>query len=78
MYQPILSHDIIAYIGGEEERTIRTNTLYFLGMFALSIANTISQVYMWYCFGFMGFSLSNTLSLLIYSKAMKHPLITEK
>ena len=34
--------------------------------------------YLFFYFGVLGFNLSNTLSLLVFNKALKHPLITEK
>jgi hypothetical protein len=78
MYQPILSHDIIEYIGNEKAKSMKKNIIYFSSIFGVAIISTIAQVHLWYRFSFMGYSISNTLSLIIYKKAMKHPLITEK
>lgn len=75
MYQPILSHDVIDYIA-EGDRTTGTGLAYFFAIFGISLFLAISQTFMFYYFGILGYNLSNTLSLLIYNKALKHPLIT--
>lgn len=77
MYQPILSHDLIDYIG-KAEHSLKTGLIYFFAIFSISLLLAISQTFLWYYFGVLGFNLSNTLSLLIFQKALKHPLITEK
>lgn len=75
MYQPILSHDVIDYISSDD-RTLKTGLLYFFAIFFINLFLAVVQTFIWYYFGVLGFNLSNTLSLLIYEKALKHPLIT--
>jgi len=75
MYQPILSHDVIEYISSDN-KTIKTGLIYFFTIFSINLFLSIVQTFIWYYFGVLGFNLSNTLSLLIYEKALKHPLIT--
>lgn len=77
MYGPILSHSVIEYIdSGDKEFT--TALRYFLTIFAINLFTTIAQTFLFYYFGVLGFNLSNTLSLLVFNKALKHPLVTEK
>ena len=52
--------------------------LYFFVMFGLNLFMSILQTFMWYFFAILGYNLSNTMSLLIFDKALKHPLISEK
>lgn len=47
-------------------------------MFGLNLFMSILQTFMWYFFAILGYNLSNTMSLLIFDKALKHPLISEK
>lgn len=47
-------------------------------MFGLNLFMSILQTFMWYYFAILGYNLSNTMSLLIFDKALKHPLISEK
>jgi hypothetical protein len=77
MYSPILSHDVIKYIA-EGEKTAGTSILYFFSIFAVTLFMALDTSYLFFSFGVLGFNLSNTLSLLIYNKALKHPLLTEK
>ncbi len=49
---------------------------YFIAIFSVTCFLVISQTSMWYYFAILGYNLSNTLSLIIYNKALKHPLIT--
>ena len=44
----------------------------------MRLALAIISAHFNYIFGKFGFNLTNTLSLMIYSKAIKHPLLTEK
>lgn len=52
--------------------------LYFCSIFLLTLLMALDTSYLFFYFGVLGFNLSNTLSLLVYNKALKHPLITEK
>lgn len=51
---------------------------YFLALFFINLFIAIAQTFLYYYFAILGFSLSNTLSLMIFNKALKHPLVTEK
>lgn len=51
---------------------------YFVGIFMLTLLLALDTSYLFFYFGVLGFNLSNTLSLLVYNKALKHPLITQK
>lgn len=75
MYMPILSHDVIDYIA-EGDRTVGKGLAYFFAIFGIALFLSITQTFFFYYFGILGYNLSNTFSLLIYNKALKHPLIT--
>lgn len=75
--QPILTNQTIAYIEGES-RNFKTGFLYFLGILSATLVMSLLMSQIYYIFAVLGFNLSNTLSLLIYNKTLKHPLITEK
>lgn len=77
MYSPILSHDIIGYIS-KGQKSIGMSLLYFFAIFMITLLMALDTSYLFYYFGVLGFNLSNTLSLLVYNKALKHPLITQK
>lgn len=47
-------------------------------MVGLCLVSSIVQTFLWYYFAVLGYNLANTLSLLIYNKALKHPLVSEK
>lgn len=38
----------------------------------------LDTAFLFFYFGVLGFNLSNTLSLMVFNKSLKHPLITEK
>jgi hypothetical protein len=42
----------------------------------VTLLMALDTSYLFFYFGVLGFNLSNTLSLLVYNKALKHPLIT--
>lgn len=44
----------------------------------ITLLMAVDTSYLFFYFGVLGFNLSNTLSLLVYNKSLKHPLITEK
>lgn len=52
--------------------------LYFFAIFMVTLLMALNTSYLFYYFGVLGFNLSNTLSLLIYNKSLRHPLITQK
>ena len=76
MIQPILLNEIMEYIGGD--KTWLESGLYFLSILAVRLVLGICLSHFYYRMGVFGFKLSNTLSLLIYSKALKQPLLAEK
>jgi ABC-type multidrug transport system fused ATPase/permease subunit len=39
----------------------------------LALAKALTQSHLYFKFAVFGFNLSNTLSLLVYSKALKYP-----
>lgn len=77
MYSPILSHDVIDYIS-QDNKTTATSLVYFGSIFMVTLLMALDTSYLFFYFGVLGFNLSNTLSLLVYNKALKYPLITEK
>lgn len=77
MYQPILMNQIMSY-ARDEEKTFTQSLLYFLGILVTSFVVSVAVSHIFYNFAVFGFNLSNTLSLMLYNKALKHPLITEK
>lgn len=46
----------------------------FIGVFFLAFGKLIAQSHVYFNFGILGFNLSNTLSLLLYEKSLKHPI----
>lgn len=77
MYTPILTHDIISYIS-DKDRVFETSLYFFLTILSIKFIMCLSQSFLYYYFTVLGFNISNTLSLMIYKKALDHPLITEK
>lgn len=75
MYKPILSHDIIEYLA-TGETSVESGIFYFLLVLGVNLFIAITQTFIWYYFAILGYNLSNTLSLLIYNKSLKHPLVT--
>lgn len=75
LYNPILSHDIIEYVT-EGRQSIGTSLTYFFTLLTLGILMVIIEANTWNWLAVLAYNLSNTLSLLIYSKALKHPLLT--
>ena len=67
----------MAYIGGGEKSLLKSG-LYFLSILGVRLLLGICLSHFYYRLGVFGFKLSNTLSLLIYTKALKHPLLAEK
>jgi hypothetical protein len=45
--------------------------------FGLALAKAITQSHLYFKFAVFGFNLSNTLSLLIYAKALKYPIVSQ-
>lgn len=43
----------------------------------MALAKAITQSHLYFKFAVFGFNLSNTLSLLIYAKALKYPIISQ-
>lgn len=52
--------------------------IYFFGIFGVTLFLALVTSYLFFYFGVLGFNLSNILSLLVFNKALKHPLISEK
>ena len=77
MYQPILMNQIMSYVKSEN-KDLNMGLLFFATVFATNFLTAISDSHMCYHFSLLGFNLSNALSLLIYEKSLKHPLLTEK
>lgn len=75
LYNPILSHNIIEYIT-EGNQSVGTSLIYFFTVLVLGILMVIVEANTWNWLAVLGYNLSNTLSLLIYNKALKHPLLT--
>jgi hypothetical protein len=77
MVMPILSHIIMTYIESND-RSTKMSIIYFIAIFIVTLSMSFGSSFLIYHFGVLGYTLSNTLSLLIYQKALKHPLITQK
>ena len=77
MLQPILMKWIMDYISNGE-KTNEQNGLYFCSVFLIRVVLAIILPHFYYKICTLGFNLTNTLSLMIYNKATKHPLLTEK
>ena len=77
MFQPILMKKIMDYVN-QGEKTASESSIYFCSIFLIRLLLAIILPHFYYKFGVFGFNLTNTLSLMIYKKAMKHPLLTEK
>ena len=52
--------------------------LLVLGISGISLVKALLQSHLYYKFAVLGFNLSNTLSLIIYDKALKYPALCEK
>lgn len=76
-YQPILMNQMMSY-ARNDSKTFSQSLIYFLGILISSFVVSVAFAHIFYNFAVFGFNLSNTLSLMLYDKALKHPLITEK
>ena len=77
MYYPILMNQIMDYAKEEDKTTEKSFLLFFLCFFTGLIVS-FSVAHISYIFGLFGFNLSNALTLLIYNKSLKHPLLASK
>ena len=75
MYQPILMNQIMDYVK-QANKQISQGLVFFAAIFATNFLTSISASHLFYHFALIGFNLSNALSLLIYEKSLKHPLLT--
>jgi ABC-type bacteriocin/lantibiotic exporter with double-glycine peptidase domain len=48
------------------------------GITLLALAKALLQSHLYYRFAVLGFNLSNTLSLLVFAKALRYPALCEK
>lgn len=77
MYQPILMNQIISYAMSEDKNII-DSLLTFLALLFTTLIIAIATSQISYHFGMLGYNLSTTIDLMLYRKALKHPLMTEK
>jgi ATP-binding cassette subfamily C (CFTR/MRP) protein 1 len=79
MYGPIITDQIIGYIEeGSANREMTKGIGLFIGVFFLAFFKLLSQSHVFYNFAIIGFNLSNTLSVLLYEKSLKHPVLCQK
>lgn len=79
MAAPVLTHLIITYIKKpSQERSLNQGIFLVLGISGISLVKALLQSHLYYKFAVLGFNLSNTLSLIIYDKALKYPALCEK
>ena len=62
----------------EEEKTTQQSLFLFFLCFFAGLFVSFSVAHISYIFGLFGFNLSNALTLLIYNKSLKHPLLASK
>lgn len=76
MTAPVLTHMIIGYIKKPvEEREAKEGALLVTGITLLALAKALLQSHLYYRFAVLGFNLSNTLSLLVFAKALRYPAL---
>jgi hypothetical protein len=79
MYAPVITDQIINYIEEDSSsRELQKGIALFIGVILLTFFKILSQSHVFYKFGIIGFNLSNTLSLLLYEKSLKHPVLCLK
>lgn len=79
MAAPVLTHLIITYIKKPlQERSLDQGIVLVIGISGISLLKALLQSHLYYKFAVLGFNLSNTLSLIIYDKALKYPALCEK
>jgi ABC-type bacteriocin/lantibiotic exporter with double-glycine peptidase domain len=79
MAAPVLTHMIIGYIKlPYEERSLQEGILLVVGITGIALAKALLQSHLYYKFAVLGFNLSNTLSLLVFAKALRYPALCEK
>ena len=79
MYAPVITDQIINYIEEDSSsRELQKGVTLFIGVILLTFFKILSQCHVLYKFGIIGFNLSNTLSLLLYEKSLKHPVLCLK
>jgi hypothetical protein len=67
MSSPILTDQIIDYISSEgSDKHLERGIGLFVAVFFFALLRIIFQSHVYYTLGIIGYSLSNTLSLLIY------------
>lgn len=76
MAAPVLTHRIISYIKRPiEERSYEEGIILVVGITCIAVFKALLQSHLYYKFAVLGFNLSNTLSLLIFAKALKYPAL---
>ena len=79
MAAPVLTHLIITYIKKPtQERSLEEGIVLVIGISAISLVKALLQSHLYYKFAVLGFNLSNTLSLIIYDKALRYPALCDK
>lgn len=79
MYSPVITDQIIGFIEeGSTKREVGKGVGLFIGVFMLAFFKLIAQSHVFYNFGILGYNLSNTLSLLLYQKSLRHPVLCLK
>lgn len=77
MYSPILMNNMMDYINSKN-KAVSQSVLFFFAIFMTNFILSVSSSHIFFRFAIFGYNLSNTLSLLLFNKALKHPLLTEK
>lgn len=75
---PVVTDMIIKYVENKtaETENIETGLIYFFSLLFSLLLNAIILSQLFYQFNTLGYIVRNCLSLMIYEKALNHPLIT--
>ena len=75
---PYLTAVIMRYIGDREGYPSYFGGLIFALTILLQVVRSVSNSHLFYRFSKLGISMTNNLTLLIFSKSLKYPSVAEK
>jgi ABC-type multidrug transport system fused ATPase/permease subunit len=77
MMAPALTHKIISFVKlGEIDRQTSEGAWLVILILVVTLGKAIVQTHLYYQFAVFGFNLSNTISLVLYQKALKYPSLS--
>ena len=79
MMAPALTHKIISFVKLDEiDRQASEGAWLIILIIVVTLGKAIVQTHLYYQFAVFGFNLSNTISLVLYQKALKYPSLSSQ